>query len=110
MSLHRLTSVTMGVPNVAETVGYYTEFGLRPEGDGWFATRDGGRQLRVVPAATRRPVELHIGVGDPPRPGSPPPPPPRVANPPAGGDAPAALAGVAARLTSMGVSPRRTAT
>ncbi len=65
MSLHRLTSVTMGVPNVAETVGYYTEFGLQPEGDGWFATQDGGRQLRVVPAATRRLVELHIGVDDP---------------------------------------------
>ena len=65
MSLHRLTSVTMGVPNVAETAGYYTEFGLRPVGDGWFSTQDGGRQLRVVPAATRRLVELHIGVDDP---------------------------------------------
>ena len=65
MSLHRLTSVTMGVPNVAETTGYYTEFGLAPVGDGWFTTRDGGRQLRVVPAATRRLVELHVGVDDP---------------------------------------------
>ena len=85
MSLHRLTSVTMGVPNVAETAGYYTEFGLRPVGDGWFATQDGGRQLRVVPAATRRLVELHVGVDDPDD-----------------------LARVAARLTSLGISPHRT--
>ena len=34
-------------------------------GDDWFTTQDGGRQLRVVPAATRRLVELHIGVDDP---------------------------------------------
>ena len=87
MSLHRLTSVTMGVPNVAETAGYYTEFGLRPERDGWFATQDGGRQLRVVPAATRRLVELNIGVDDPDD-----------------------LARVAARLTSLGISPHRTPT
>src|SRR5579875_2780420 len=65
MTLHRLTSVTMGVPNVTETAGYYTEFGLRPEEDGWFATRDGGRQLRVVPAPSRRLVELRVGVDDP---------------------------------------------
>ena len=30
MSLHRLASVTVGVPNVAETLAYYTEFGLTP--------------------------------------------------------------------------------
>ncbi len=35
MGLHRLTSVTMGVPNVDETSAYYTEFGLRPDGGGW---------------------------------------------------------------------------
>ena len=34
MALHRLTSVTMGVPNVAETAAYYDEFGLVPDGDG----------------------------------------------------------------------------
>jgi len=28
MALHRLTSVTIGVPNVAETAAYYEEFGL----------------------------------------------------------------------------------
>ncbi len=68
MALHRLTSVTMGVPNVDETAAYYADFGLQ-RGDGsaqetWFSTRDGGRQLRIVPAATRRLVDLHVGVDD----------------------------------------------
>ncbi|WP_274911447.1 VOC family protein [Streptomyces sp. WZ-12] len=65
MALHRLISVTMGVPNVAETAAYYAEFGLSPEGDGWFATRDAGRQLRIVPAPTRRLVEVRIGADTP---------------------------------------------
>src|SRR3984885_12082411 len=65
MSLHGLLSVTMGVPNVEETAAYYADFGLAPEGDGWFSTRDAGRQLRIVHAPTRRLVELRIGVDDP---------------------------------------------
>lgn len=65
MPLHRLTSITMGVPNVEETRAYYAEFGLSPEADGWFSTRDGGRQLRVVSAPSRRLLELHIGVDHP---------------------------------------------
>jgi len=64
MALHRLTSVTMGVPNVAETADYYTEFGLQPDTEGWFTTRDGGRQLQIVHAPTRRLVELRVGVDD----------------------------------------------
>ena len=48
MPLHRLTAVTIGVPNVAETPSYYTEFGLTPQQDGWFGSREGGRQLRIV--------------------------------------------------------------
>ena len=54
MALHRLTSITMGVPNVGETAAYYADFGLRPggssDGETWFSTRDGGRQLRIVPS------------------------------------------------------------
>ncbi|MFJ9180613.1 VOC family protein [Streptomyces sp. NPDC102360] len=65
MALHRLTSITMGVPNVAETAAYYADFGLTPESDGWFATRDGGRQLSIVHAPTRRLIEVRIGVDDP---------------------------------------------
>jgi catechol 2,3-dioxygenase-like lactoylglutathione lyase family enzyme len=64
MALHRLTSVTVGVPNVDATVAYYTEFGLRREHDGWFSTRDGGRQLRIVHSPRRRLVELHVGADD----------------------------------------------
>jgi catechol 2,3-dioxygenase-like lactoylglutathione lyase family enzyme len=64
MALHRLTSVTIGVPHVAETADYYSEFGLHPDTNGWLATEDGGRQLRVVPAATRRLMELHIAADD----------------------------------------------
>jgi len=48
MSLHRLTSITLGVPNVAETAYYYESFGLTPVGDAAaprFATQDGGEQL-----------------------------------------------------------------
>src|SRR3984893_17397954 len=78
MALHRLTSVCIGVPNVAETAIYYEEFGLtrledsvgpggRPPGPprARFATVDGAEQLRFVPSPRRRVVELGIGVDDP---------------------------------------------
>ena len=64
MSLHGLLSVTIGVPNVDETAAYYAEFGLAPETDGWFSTLDAGRQLRLVPAPTRRLIALRVGVDD----------------------------------------------
>lgn len=32
MPLHRLTRVTIGVPNLAETAAYYEDFGLTPAG------------------------------------------------------------------------------
>jgi catechol 2,3-dioxygenase-like lactoylglutathione lyase family enzyme len=62
MSLHGLLSVTIGVPNVAETSAYYTEFGLAPEAGGWFSTLDAGRQLQILPAPTRRLLSLRVGV------------------------------------------------
>ena len=72
MVLHRLTSVCIGVPNVAETASYFEEFGLTrledKDGDGneiRFATVDGGEQLRLVHSQRRRLVELGIGAGDP---------------------------------------------
>ena len=64
MTLHRLTRVTMGVPNAEETIDYYREFGLEHLGDGRLATRDGGEQLRVVQRPTRRLVELGVGCDD----------------------------------------------
>ena len=64
MSLHRLNSITIGVPDVAATAAYYTAFGLIPKEDGWLATQDGGRQLRIVSAPTRRLIDLRVGVDD----------------------------------------------
>ncbi|MEV4516319.1 VOC family protein [Dactylosporangium sp. NPDC049525] len=64
VTLHRLSSITLGVPRLAETMDYYREFGLRDDGDGWFASREGGRQLKLSPAPFRRLVEMRIGVDD----------------------------------------------
>lgn len=64
MTLHRLTRVRIGVPNVGATVDYYAEFGLEHLGSGAFATRDGGEQLRIAPARTRRLMELGVGCDD----------------------------------------------
>jgi catechol 2,3-dioxygenase-like lactoylglutathione lyase family enzyme len=64
MALHQLLSVTIGVPNVAETARYYADFGLTPTTDGWFTTTDGGRQLSITYAQTRRMLEMHVGVDD----------------------------------------------
>ncbi|WP_188588808.1 VOC family protein, partial [Gordonia jinhuaensis] len=64
MTLHRLASVTIGVPNVDETRAYYTEFGLTPQADGWFSTTDGGRQLRIVSSPVRRLLAVVVGADD----------------------------------------------
>ncbi|QWF79320.1 VOC family protein [Amycolatopsis sp. CA-230715] len=64
MGMHRLTRVTMGVPNVADTVAYYTDFGLTHRGDGTFTTLEGGEQLRVRYAPYRQLLELGVGVDD----------------------------------------------
>ncbi|MGW7529028.1 VOC family protein [Streptomyces sp. NPDC054783] len=65
MALHRLARITIGVPEVEQTRAYYADFGLKPLGDGRFATVDGGEQLRIV--AARRPAlhELVIGADTP---------------------------------------------
>jgi catechol 2,3-dioxygenase-like lactoylglutathione lyase family enzyme len=64
MSLHGLLSVTIGVPNVEETAAYYADFGLAPSDGHWFSTTDGGRQLRIEYAPTRRMVELRVAADD----------------------------------------------
>jgi catechol 2,3-dioxygenase-like lactoylglutathione lyase family enzyme len=64
MALHGLASITIGVPNVDETVGYYEEFGLTQTGAGVLATTDGGDQLRVVKTSRRRLVEIAIRAQD----------------------------------------------
>ncbi|MGK3208617.1 VOC family protein [Amycolatopsis sp. MEPSY49] len=68
MGLHRLTDITIGVPNVEETAGYYREFGLTHSGEGnghRFATVDGGEQLRIRHSPRRRLLTLGVGVDDP---------------------------------------------
>jgi catechol 2,3-dioxygenase-like lactoylglutathione lyase family enzyme len=64
MSLHGLLSVCIGVPNVAETAAYYADFGLKPDGGGWFSTADAGRQLCIEYAPTRRLLELRVAADD----------------------------------------------
>lgn len=61
MSLHRLAQITMGVPNVADTIAYYRDFGLHHDGDGGFSTLEGGRQLQIVHSARRRLVAMVVG-------------------------------------------------
>jgi len=70
MALHRLTRLTIGVPNLDETAAFYSEFGLIPleptDGDARrrFATVDGGEQLNLVRRPIRQLVEIGIGAGD----------------------------------------------
>jgi catechol 2,3-dioxygenase-like lactoylglutathione lyase family enzyme len=64
MSLHQLTSLTIGVPNVASTSAFYEAFGLTGRGGGRFATRDRGEQLRIVESPYRRVEEIAVGVDD----------------------------------------------
>ncbi|MEV3860188.1 VOC family protein [Streptomyces sp. NPDC050095] len=65
MTLHRLTAITVGVPDVAATAAYYADFGLTPAAGHRLATSAGGEQLRLVRTPTRRLVELGIGTDDP---------------------------------------------
>jgi catechol 2,3-dioxygenase-like lactoylglutathione lyase family enzyme len=64
MALHRLTRVTMGVPDPSAAIDYYIDFGLKHLGGGRLATTDGGEQLRILAAPTRRLVELGVACDD----------------------------------------------
>jgi catechol 2,3-dioxygenase-like lactoylglutathione lyase family enzyme len=59
-----MNSITIGVPNVDETIAYYREFGLEPTEGGRLATRDGGEQLGIAYAPHRRLLALSVGVDD----------------------------------------------
>ncbi|MBI4940367.1 MAG: VOC family protein [Actinobacteria bacterium] len=65
MSLHRVSSFTYAVPNVAEVIAYYREFGLTDNGDGSLSTVDGGRQLYVEQGPYRRVSGVVLGADDP---------------------------------------------
>ncbi len=64
MTLHRLSSFTYAVPNVAEVISYYAEFGLTDNGDGSLATVDGGTQLHVEQGPYRRISGIELGADD----------------------------------------------
>ncbi|MGH9203407.1 MAG: VOC family protein, partial [Vicinamibacterales bacterium] len=65
MALHKMTSITVGVPNVEKTREFYRDFGFTESEPGVFATADGGEQMRLVQTPLRRLVELAIGADDP---------------------------------------------
>ncbi|MEU0508016.1 MULTISPECIES: VOC family protein [Amycolatopsis] len=72
MPLHRLTSITLGVPDVRSTAAYYADFGLTPVAPplgapnvARFSTVDGGEQLAIAYAPRRRLLDLGVGVDDP---------------------------------------------
>ncbi|EME22614.1 VOC family protein [Rhodococcus triatomae] len=72
MALHRLTSITLGVPDVATTAAYYEDFGLTPlharattEEHARFGTVDGGEQLVIARSDRRRLMQLGVAVDDP---------------------------------------------
>jgi len=64
MSLHRLRSITIGVPGADAVRAFYRDFGLVETRPGCFETLDGGEQLRVEPAARRNLLALAVGVDD----------------------------------------------
>ena len=84
MPAHRLTSITIGVPNLRETAEYYLDFGLLPTRDEVFSaysaeqladateyrfgTVDGGEQLRLVHSPRRRLAAARRGRRGPRRP------------------------------------------
>jgi catechol 2,3-dioxygenase-like lactoylglutathione lyase family enzyme len=64
MSLHRIASITIGVPSPDALRGFYRELGLSETSPRRFETSDGGEQLRIEAAPRRRLLALRIGVDD----------------------------------------------
>ena len=65
MPLHRLTTLTLGVPDPVAVGDYYVDFGLDELGGGRYGTVNGGEQLRLVTAERRRALQLGVGCDDP---------------------------------------------
>jgi catechol 2,3-dioxygenase-like lactoylglutathione lyase family enzyme len=64
MSLHRIRSIAIGVPDVEPVRAFYRDFGLTETAPRRFATADGGEQLRLERAPRRTLLALGVGVDD----------------------------------------------
>jgi catechol 2,3-dioxygenase-like lactoylglutathione lyase family enzyme len=64
MPLHRLASITIGVPSPEPVRAFYRDLGLAETKPGRFETADGGEQLRIESAPRRRLLALSVGVDD----------------------------------------------
>lgn len=62
MALHRLTSISLGVPDVDASRRFFHDFGL--DGDGLLHTRDGGAQVELLATPTRSLRRLGVGTDD----------------------------------------------
>jgi catechol 2,3-dioxygenase-like lactoylglutathione lyase family enzyme len=65
MSLHRINTITIGVPDVEKTAEFYRDFGMTESEPGLFATADGGEQLRMTHSPLRRLLELSLAADNP---------------------------------------------
>jgi catechol 2,3-dioxygenase-like lactoylglutathione lyase family enzyme len=65
MALHQLCSITIGVPDTEPVAQYYEAFGLERTEHAALSTTEGGRQLFLETAPTRRLVQLVVGVDSP---------------------------------------------
>lgn len=66
MALHRITGITIGVPDPEPVAAFYERFGLTPSAPAFdaaatLATLDGGEQLQLVERPHRQLVELRLG-------------------------------------------------
>ncbi len=65
MALHRLDSITLGVPDLEATGEFYVDFGLQPSADGTsFSTVDAGEQLHLRRTPIRRLLRASFACDD----------------------------------------------
>jgi catechol-2,3-dioxygenase len=69
MPLHAMAALTFGVPNIAEVTNYYEDFGLTTTrvdstGTTHLATVEGGEQLHIARADSRRLLAMSVAADD----------------------------------------------
>jgi catechol 2,3-dioxygenase-like lactoylglutathione lyase family enzyme len=65
MPLHRLLSLTVGIPDVTTVRDFYLDFGLRDTASSYLSTRLGGGQLKLVPSGRRELRQIELGAENP---------------------------------------------